>query len=248
MPVNDATFAGLVTGFKGAVLLAALGCFTRLATTVSSVLGLYVIGYQFNYGYLHWAHAVVPIVMGVLAFAPSGDALSLDAWLFKRTAARGRQPSGQYHWPVQLVRLIFVSVFLAAGLAKLRAAGLAWVTSDTLRHYLLENQHLFQATGIAAWGRPVAAWLVLSPLLCRLLAGLVLTLELSAPAALFSHRARRILLPALFTFQIGNTVLLYQNFFFAYLGVYAFWVPWQYLYHRATSRRQATVCRPHRYD
>ncbi len=235
-PVGETTFVGLVTGFECAVVLAALGLFTRLATAASFTLGLYVIGYQFNYGYLHWAHAVVPIVMGVIALAPSGDAWSIDAWL--RRAKPVRQAGGQYGWPVQFVRLIFVSVFLAAGLSKLRTAGLAWVTSDTLRHYILENQYIFQEAAVASWGHPLAVWLVLSPTLSRLLAGLSLALELSAPAALFSHRARMVLIPALFLFQVGNALLLYQDFFFAYLGLYAFWVPWQYLHHVATNRFQ----------
>jgi uncharacterized membrane protein YphA (DoxX/SURF4 family) len=235
-PVGETTFAWLVTGFECAVVLAALGLFTRLATAASFVLGLYVIGYQFNYGYLHWAHAVVPIVMGVLALAPSGDALSIDALLCGRTADRGQRLGGQYHWPLQLVRLIFVSIFFAAGLSKLRTAGLAWVTSDTLRHYMLENQIVFQETAAASWGRPVVAWLVLYPGLCRLLAGLSLALELSAPIALLSSRARILLIPALCLFQLGNALLLYQNFFFAYLGVYAFWVPWQRVCHVATHR------------
>jgi len=234
-PVSEAAFAGLVTGFEYAVVLSALGLFTRLATAASFVLGLYVIGYQFNYGYLHWAHAVVPITMGILALAPSGDALSIDAW--RRRAKPVRPTGGQYGWPMQLVRLIFVSIFLAAGLSKLRAAGLAWVTSDTLRYYILENQYIFQEAAAASWGRPVAAWLVNSPTLCRRLAGLSLALELSAPAALFSHRARRLLIPALFVFQVGNALLLYQDFFFAYLGLYAFWVPWQQV-HQCLSRRR----------
>ena len=35
-----------------------------------------------------------------------------------------------------------------------------------------------------------------------------------------------LLLPALLLFQLGNALLLYQNFFFAYLGLYVFWLPW----------------------
>ena len=228
-PVDAATFDWLVTGLEWAVLLAALGLCTRLATAASLALGLYVIGYQFNYGYLHWAHAIAPIIMGVFALAPSGEALSIDAWLRQRDTGRRPRSGGQYRWPIQLARLIFVSIFLAAGLSKLRIAGLAWVASDTLRNYLLENQYIFQDAAAASWGRPVVDWLVLRPGWCRALAGLSLTLELSAPLALLSRRARLVLIPALFAFQVGNALLLYQDFFFAYLGVYAFWLPWQRL-------------------
>jgi hypothetical protein len=220
------TLDGLVTTFELSVILAALGLLTRMATAVSFVLGLYVIGLQFNYGYLHWAHAIVPLIMGVLALAPCGDALSLDALIWKYRRRQRANAGGQYHWPVQLVRVIFVSVFFAAGLSKLRAAGLSWVMSDTLRHYILENQYVFHADAMQAWSRPLVEWLVGYPLLCRVLATLTVILELSAPLALVSPAARLLLIPALFLFQVGNALLLYQDFFFAYLGLYAFWVPW----------------------
>ena len=227
--VSWETLDGLVTAFECAVVLAALGLLTRLATITSFVLGLNVIGLQFNYGYLHWAHAVVPIVMGVLALAPCGDALSLDALVRWRMTGRIASPGGQYHWPIQLVRVIFVTVFLAAGLSKLRTAGLVWVASDTLRNYFLENQYVYYAVATTAWSQPLADWLVRHPSLCQVLAGLALALELSAPVALVSRHARRWLIPALFLFQVGNALFLYQDFFFAYLGLYAFWVPWAHV-------------------
>ncbi len=234
-PMNETAFAWLVTGFECAVILAALGLLTRITTAASFGLGLYVVGYQFNYGYLHWAHAVVPIVMGVFALAPSGDALSLDAWIRQRHVRDG----GQYRWPIQLVRLIFVSIFLAAGLSKLRAAGLSWVTSDTLRNYILENQYVFHQAAALSWSHPLADWLIHHPGWCKGLAGLSLSLELSAPAALLSRRARVLLIPALFVFQVGNALLLYQDFFFAYLSLYVFWMPWLQV-RRRQSREAST--------
>ena len=216
----------LVTAFEISVILAALGLLTRLATLAAFVLGLYVLGLQFNFGYLHWAHAIVPIVMGILALAPCGDALSLDALIRRAATGKTADAGGQYHWPAQLVRLVFVTVFLAAGLAKLRQAGLEWILSDTLRNYFLENQYVFRSEGAAAWGHLLADWLIVRPDLCRVLAVVVLAVELSAPAALFSRHARRWLIPLLFLFQVGNALLLYQDFFFAYLGLYLFWISW----------------------
>ncbi len=216
----------LVTAFEISVILAALGLLTRLATLTAFALGLYVLGLQFNYGYLHWAHAIVPIVMGILALAPCGDALSLDALIRRAATGKTANTGGQYRWPVQLVRLVFVTVFLAAGLAKLRQAGLEWILSDTLRNYFLENQYVFRSEGAAAWGHLLADWLIVRPDLCRVLAVVVLAVELSAPAALFSRHARRWLIPLLFLFQVGNALLLYQDFFFAYLGLYLFWISW----------------------
>lgn len=235
-PADWAMFSWVVAVFELAVILSALGVLTRLATVSSFVLGLYVIGFQFNYGYLHWAHAVVPIAMGVFALANCGDALSLDALIRQRLAKPGPRAGGQYQWPIQLVRLIFVSIFIAAGLSKLRAAGLSWVMSDTLRYYMLENQYVFHDVAATAWSRPLVDWLVLHPALCRLLAGLSLALELGAPAALVSRRARSWLIPALFMFQVGNALFLYQDFFFAYLGLYAFWVPWPRMYRVVSNR------------
>ena len=231
---------GLVTAFEISVMLAALGLMTRLATLTAFWLSLYVLGVQFNYGYLHWAHAIVPIVMGILALSPCGDALSLDALL--RRIMRGKSPEagGQYRWPIQLVRLVFVTVFLAAGLAKLRQAGLEWVLSDTLRNYFLENQYVFRSEGGTGWGHLLADWLIVRPGWCRVLAAVVLAMELSAPAALLSRHARRWLVPVLFLFQVGNALLLYQDFFFAYLGLYLFWITWGREERNSSWPRQAT--------
>lgn len=214
----------LVTAFEISVVLAALGLLTRMAALTAFVLGLYVLGLQFNYGYLHWAHAIVPIVMGILALAPCGDGLSLDALLRRIVRGKAAETGGQYRWPIQLVRLVFVTVFLAAGLAKLRQAGLEWVLSDTLRNYFLENQYVFRLEGARDWSHLLANWLIARPGLCRVLALVALVVELSAPAALFSRHARLLLIPLLFLFQVGNTLLLYQDFFFAYLGLYLFWI------------------------
>lgn len=216
----------LVTAFEISVILAALGLLTRMATLTAFVLGLYVLGLQFNYGYLHWAHAIVPIVMGILALAPCGDGLSLDALFRRIIRGEAAGTGGQYRWPIQLVRLVFVTVFLAAGLAKLRQAGLEWILSDTLRNYFLENQYVFRSEGARGWGHLLADWLIVRPGWCRVLAAVVLAVELSVPAALFSRRTRRWLIPLLFLFQVGNALLLYQDFFFAYLGLYLFWIPW----------------------
>ena len=217
-------FSWLVTAFEISVILAALGLLTRLATTASFVLGLYVLGLQFNYGYLHWAHAIVPIVMGILALSPCGDALSVDPLVRRTLRGKERAPGGQYRWPIQLVRVVFVTVFLAAGLSKLRQAGLEWVLSDTLRNYLLENQYVFRSEGATGWSHGLADWLIVRPGLCKVLAATALGIELSAPAALFSRYARGWLIPLLFLFQVGNALLLYQDFLFAYLGLYLFWM------------------------
>lgn len=213
----------LVTAFEISVILAALGLLTRLATTAAFVLGLYVLGLQFNYGYLHWAHAIVPVVAGILALSPCGDALSVDAGIRRAATGKAARAGGQYRWPIQLVRLVFVTVFLAAGLSKLRQAGLEWVLSDTLRNYFLENQYVFRTEGGERWGHLLADWLIVRPGLCRALSATALSVELTAPAALFWPCARRWLIPLLFLFQVGNALLLYQDFFFAYLGLYLFW-------------------------
>ena len=219
-------FSWLVTAFEISVILAALGLLTRLSTTAAFALGLYVLGLQFNYGYLHWAHAIVPIVIGILALSPCGDGLSLDALLRRALRGKERAPGGQYRWPIQLVRLVFVTVFLAAGLSKLRQAGLEWVLSDTLRNYFLENQYVFRTEGATGWSHLVADWLIARPGLCKVLSATAIGVELSAPAALFSRCARGCLIPLLFLFQVGNALLLYQDFLFAYLGLYLFWLSW----------------------
>jgi hypothetical protein len=138
----------LQTIWKIALVTSCLGIWTRVSTWIAWGLGIYLLGLPCCFGKISHKHQTVVLVLGIMALSRCGDAWSLGA-RWKRTRPQSRQleisACGGYTWPVRLTRAIFISVFFAAGLYKLRTSQLAWVTSDNLAnvliraHYGMEN-------------------------------------------------------------------------------------------------------------
>jgi hypothetical protein len=103
---------------------------------------------------------------------------------------RGDGPSGEWQWPVVLVRLIFGLTIFVPVLGKLRHAGLSW--------YGATNVHDLALTFATIWSpRPDLA-VAESLWLCGVMGAGVLALELLAVVAPFSRRARVVFVPAMF--------------------------------------------------
>lgn len=208
---------------KGSLLLATVGLMTRTSAAVAAMSTFYLLGLRHNFGKIYYADAVVPLVLLVLAVARSGDRWSLDALLqrFRKSRSRATVPAEEYTWPVKLVWLLTVSIFFAAGVAKLRFGGIAWVFSDQLADVLI-GQHHRPPPPPSRLGLSIAGY----GSLCRALAGAVLALEVLSPLALLHSAARRILVPGLFVFTL-SLPLLFGFSFTEYAALFVFWVPWR---------------------
>jgi hypothetical protein len=203
----------------GAMTLACVGLWTRWATGLSFALGAYLLGVAGSHGRVD--HTDLPVVLALLVMAASraGDALSLDA------LRKGGAPpaDAEYGWPLRAIRLTLAAAFLAAGVSKLRHAGLAWITTDNLRLWLIERSCLpFPAQGLR--NLEVARL----PGLCRALAAATVAIELLYPLALVSRRARLVLVPASLLMLAGFALLLGPRFTtFALLSLA--WLDWDAL-------------------
>jgi hypothetical protein len=225
--------------WKAALLFACLGLATRLATTTSFLLGLYVIGFARNVSMNHTDAALV-LVLGIMAVARCGDACSLDRWIIGRSRLRSTPPSGDYRWPVRLIQVTTILPLFVAGLSKLRHAGPEWIFSDTMAIVLLQNH--FRTDPLLPWGVELArfGWL------CQGLAAGALLLELTLPLALVSARARLVLVPAAVLLLVGFRLLLGPNFA-PLLICYTFWLPWDRIgtvmgQRLGTSQTLAALC------
>ncbi len=119
-----------------ALLASAVGFATRVSTATACVL-LYYLSQRGMYGKLMHVDAIPIIVLGIVTLSHAGAALSVDRWLRSRWkrwpfAARDVSPSGEYRWPLQLLRLYVCMVFCLAAMSKLVTSGPGWVTSDNL--------------------------------------------------------------------------------------------------------------------
>ena len=138
LPFDEATvklaqIAGVALSF-----LALVGFWTRPAAALTALLSTYVLGTQYFFGKVdHTFHPVIWFAL-LLAASPSGDALSIDAWLARR---RGRPPPGParaYALPIRLMWLLIGVAYFFPGLYKL-LSGPQWVLSDNLRFMFYES-------------------------------------------------------------------------------------------------------------
>jgi hypothetical protein len=220
-------------------LLAGLfGLETAVSTSIAALLGFYLLGLPHNFGHTFHFDALLVIGLGVMACSRCGDACAVDAMGHPR-----RRESGDYTWPIRLMWVGMSLVFLAAGLAKLRHGGIAWVLSPNLSIVLMRAAyHVSDADPITGAG----LWLARHEWLSRVFAATALSVELSFVAALFSRRARIVLVPAAFAMLVGIRVLMGPTFG-GFLIANVFWVPWTAAYDivvaRITIPRRATPAR-----
>jgi predicted DCC family thiol-disulfide oxidoreductase YuxK len=221
--------------WKISLALAAVGLWTRSAMLLSFAGSFYLLGLPHNFGQTQHFDTLVVIVCGVLATSRAGDAWSLDA--LRRAARLGNPardsdlPSADYRWPVRAIWVTTALVFFAAGVSKLRHSGLTWIFSDHLAILLVRHQYyVSDGEPLTAWGPIIAsyAWAA------RALAAVAVLTEVLYPLALFSTRARIVLVPAGIGFLVGIRLLMGPTFE-PFVLCNMFWVPWEWLGHRLSA-------------
>jgi hypothetical protein len=111
-----ALYVGLLWAGAAAAVAMTVGLATRVATAATAAIVAYNLFLSTTH--VHNNRAYLVIVLGVLALAPSGRELSLDAWLRRR---RGLPPLPRTApgWPLWLLRVEASVVYGASGLSKL---------------------------------------------------------------------------------------------------------------------------------
>jgi hypothetical protein len=207
--------------------------------TIAFALGVYLLGLPHNFGQTYHFDALLVLAMGILACSRAGDAFSIDARLAR---AAPQTASSEYTWPIRAIWVAMSLVFFAAGVAKLRYGGIAWVTSPNMSILLTRAlYHVSDADPMTRIGLSIARHHVLS----SCVAASALAIEVGFPLALVSRRARLVLVPAAFAMLIGIRVLMGPTFG-GFLIATVFWVPWEALAARAlawsaTARQSGSV-------
>jgi hypothetical protein len=201
-----------------AAVLGTVGLFTRTSWLFCAVASLYVLGIPqlsgsaFHYHHLVWFAAI-------LAASPSGDALSIDAWIARR---RGRHvpnaPTLAHGVPLRFVWLLIGLVFFFPGLWKILESGADWIFSDNLRNQMY-----------AKWFQK--PWLELPfridqhPTLLRMGALSVVVLELSFVVLVLFRRTRLAAVAGALVFH-QLTAYFMDLRFPALWMTYVVFVPW----------------------
>jgi uncharacterized membrane protein YphA (DoxX/SURF4 family) len=112
----ETVYIGLLWLAAAAAIAMSIGLLTRLATLTTFAIVAYNLFLSTTH--FHNNRAYLVIVLGVLALAPCGRELSVDAWVRRR---RGR-PAFQTRapaWPLWLLRFECAAIYGASGLSKL---------------------------------------------------------------------------------------------------------------------------------
>jgi len=185
-------------------------------------------------------HGTIPLLWALLFFAlaPCDRSVTLASALRRvRRPSEGTTPAPESRdspyarWPLELLFVELAGFYFLAGLAKLRAGGLAWADGYTLQYHLLAN---LQHSG------PGAYWLAEHLGLCRLASILVLVFELGMPLGLV-RRLRPLALAGGALFH-GATTWFLGITFWPVVALYALFVPWTRIGHalgRRTARARA---------
>jgi Vitamin K-dependent gamma-carboxylase len=114
--VPRAIYVGLLLLAAVAAVAMSLGLLTRVATATTFVIVAYNLFLSTTH--FHNNRAYLVIVLGLLAVAPCGRELSLDAWVRRRRGRPALDPSAPA-WPLWLLRFECAAIYGASGLSKL---------------------------------------------------------------------------------------------------------------------------------
>jgi Vitamin K-dependent gamma-carboxylase len=114
--LTGAAYVGLLLLGAVAAVAMSLGVLTRLATGATFAIVAYNVFLSTTH--FHNNRAYLLIVLGLLAVAPSGRELSVDAWVRRRRGLPALDTSAP-GWPLWLLRFECAAVYGASGLSKL---------------------------------------------------------------------------------------------------------------------------------
>ena len=200
------------------LLMGTFGILSSLTTKTSLVLVLFYEGLVRSFGHFNHDEMAAIYCLCVLAFVPCGDDFSMDHWLRRK---RPEQPLFAYGFPIFLMQVILAWSYFSSALVKLRVAGLSYFSVDNLPVlaivHSLDNLH---DTSFR-----LAFWLPQIRTVLPIVIGLVLIWELLFPLAIFSRRARWLVLGFGVLFHV-STVFLMNLFFPFQLAMYLVFVDW----------------------
>jgi hypothetical protein len=152
-------------------VLALVGLFTRGSLFLFATGTWIFVAHLFSYGDRHHTEALFAIFLILLALAPSGERLSVDAVRRRRrTGLSGVETSELAIWPLKLTLVLLGLTYLSAGMAKMLHSGLRWMNGYTLQGHTLADA--------LSRGHPFGVWLAQQHTLAILLSVFTIVFEL----------------------------------------------------------------------
>lgn len=203
-------------------IFALIGLFSRV-TIFLFALGCAIIQlWILSHGDIHHPEAAMVIALALLALAPSGAVLSVDAWLKRETRKMGfrRQlltTSREAKWVVLMVQWFFGLMYLSAFWAKLSTGNLQWANGYTLQYYMAQDG--------ARWDSLLGTWMSQFHWLNFLGQWGILLFQGTFFISLLIPILKWIYVPAGMLMHIGIYLTL-EAPFFQWSALYFVFVPW----------------------
>lgn len=218
--------SGLEAWFQALALLALAGVLLGVATRACCLISALLLYHLAPLETLFftpspWSKGLTLPVLGLLTLSVTrcGERLAL---LPSKAAISGSEDG----WALRLVRLFVCQQYFFSGYAKLAAAGWGWASAENMRGWLLLANLDDQLVGFG----PPGLWIADRPLLCLWMGVSALAFDLGFVTALFSARARLLLVPAALFFHVAILVTL--NYAFLGAPLLLLLVDWQHLERR----------------
>lgn len=215
--------------------LALIGLATRLSLLVFTLCNIFIVAWTYSFNDFHHTEAPLFLALGILAFAPVGRVLSVDALLRRRRGSAAApsiltQEDELAGWAIRLIQWLLVLIYLSAVLSKLVfEGGLDWLNGYTLQYVLIQDT-LRKGTLLGGWFSQHHYLVMLSQYF-------VVIFQTTFALAVIFPRLRWIYVPAGLGFHAGNWILLNAPFP-EWMALYAVFIPWQRVF-MAVLRRQS---------
>ena len=211
VPAEDFFTPSVITGLYwltfAAGVLALVGLFTRTSLFVFAAGTWIFVAHLFSYGDRHHTEALFCIFLLLLALAPSGDRLSVDARI-RRRRGRMREADGLSEmaiWPLKVMHVLFALTYFSAGMSKLLHSGTRWLNGYTLRGHTFGDAR--------ARGPPLGRWRAQPHARAVALSVFTILLEVFFFVSLFLPRFAPLFIAAALAFQVGLYVSAGYDFF-----------------------------------
>ena len=217
---------GLQTAAVVALAGALVGLWPRACCLIAGVLLYHLAPFEtILYTPSPWVkgYTITTLALVVLGCSRCGDALALRR-------GRDQPPAWEHRWPLALVQVALVQVYLFAGYAKMLRTGPTWVL-DTVRGY---TQLYTQNEEVAVF-HALGAWLIAHPALCVAAGCVAVALNLGFWTVLFWRGARKVLVPFALLWHLA--ILLTMNIAFLEAPLLLLFVDWEWLRARTARTR-----------
>lgn len=229
----------------GVGFLALIGLATRISLLVFTFCNIFIVAWTYSFSDFHHTEAPLFLAFGILAFAPVGRVLSVDA-LLRRLRSPTPPPSllsqeGEMAgWPIRLIQWMLVIIYLSAVFSKLLfEGGLDWLNGYTLQYYLIQDT--------LRKGAPLGLWFSQHHTLVMISQYVVVIFQATFALAVIFPRLRWIYVPVGLGFHIANILFLLAPFP-EWIALYAVFIPWKRVFELVGERslpwRQADRSEP----